>query len=452
MRYNMKNYIVVGVTFLLVACGGGSPDQESTSSFFSASSVRHARVAPPTAVLGERRAYNIFWKDNALVGTSQSSALADFRLTEPQVRLQDISLTFDIDGVSGQLYRLYQAAFGRTPDVKGFGYWKDAVEKNGLTMRDVADTFIKSPESTALYGSSIDDGAFIAHLYQNILHRTGDPDGVSYWANVLKSGAQRAEVLQAFAGSPENRAATAATTAKGMPFAEPGISYIPVSNAQGPKDVPIGTTIDFDGSISTDANDDKLNFNWSLTGKPPGSTTAFTSPTVPKPSLKFDVPGTYQVTLWTNDGHANSYSPAQLSVIAHGIVADSGIYTCSGIDSSAAASLYSMGHTYLDRDKDGKPCTAADVAFERSPPVPSVPDTGIYKCASISHEYAVLLYLQGHTYLDRDHDGKPCEANDLTVEKNTYVPPSPVPSSGMCWVNGYTRSNGTRVSGYWRRC
>jgi hypothetical protein len=29
---------------------------------------------------------------------------------------------------------------------------------------------------------------------------------------------------------------------------------------------------------------------------------------------------------------------------------------------------------------------------------------------------------------------------------------SPSTSSGQCWVNGYTRSNGTRVSGYYRRC
>jgi hypothetical protein len=81
-----------------------------------------------------------------------------------------------------------------------------------------------------------------------------------------------------------------------------------------------------------------------------------------------------------------------------------------------------------------------------------VPDSGTFKCSTISHEYAVLLYLQGHTYLDRDHDGKPCEATDLTVEKNTYTPPAPLPAPKMCYVNGYTRKDGTHVNGYWRRC
>jgi hypothetical protein len=117
--------------------------------------------------------------------------------------------------------------------------------------------------------------------------------------------------------------------------------------------------------------------------------------------------------------------------------------------------LYSTGHTYLDRDKDGIACDAPDLAYEKSPAVPPIADTGIYKCSAITHETAILLYLQGHTYLDRDHDGKPCESTDITLEAPVYVPPTTppsTPSTGMCWVNGYTRKNGTHVNGYWRRC
>ncbi len=85
--------------------------------------------------------------------------------------------------------------------------------------------------------------------------------------------------------------------------------------------------------------------------------------------------------------------------------------------------------------------------------------------------------------LDRDHDGIPCERNeDWTIKPNEPRPgrtastpaplitpsvpstpatqPSPpapstpttTPSSGWCWVNGYTKKNGTQVAGYWRRC
>jgi competence protein ComEC len=76
--------------------------------------------------------------------------------------------------------------------------------------------------------------------------------------------------------------------------------------------------------------------------------------------------------------------------------------------------------------------------------------------------------------LDRDHDGKPCEENEPWRGRSTsslpasapnpvatpsaepvntpVTTPSPSPNAGLCWVNGYTRKNGTYVSGYWRRC
>jgi hypothetical protein len=101
----------------------------------------------------------------------------------------------------------------------------------------------------------------------------------------------------------------------------------------------------------------------------------------------------------------------------------------------------------------------------------SIADTGRYRCSTLTSAQASALYLQGHTYLDRDHDGKPCEANDFTVENATYsVPPTsaaitPAPSpttstsgststssGSQCYVNGYYLSDGTYVQGYYRAC
>lgn len=99
-------------------------------------------------------------------------------------------------------------------------------------------------------------------------------------------------------------------------------------------------------------------------------------------------------------------------------------------------------------------------------------DTGMYRCSDITSAQAYALYLQGHTYLDRDHDGKPCEANDITIENTMYSVPiastgtissASLPSTstsgststgsgGQCYVNGYRRSNGTYVQGYYRSC
>jgi hypothetical protein len=451
----MKKFIPFCFALLLAACGAGTDDPSSPTVLRGSEAALRASSKVSVVTLGERRAYDINWSQGKLTGTAKSIGLSNFQFTDPEVRLPDISLSYNKDGLPGQLYRLYQAAFGRTPDVAGFGFWKDVLENQGLTVSRVASEFLNSAESKALYGDQSDDLVFVDRLYRNVLHRSADSQGASFWLNGLKSGVKRVDVLLGFTDSAENKAATAAAMAKGIAFAEPGVRYIPVSNATGPSHVPVGSVIEVDGSNSTDANGDVLRYSWTVTVKPSGSTAALTNPTAVKASVPLDKPGTYELTLWVSDATSKSYSPAKVVVVAHSIVADSGTYTCSSISAAQAQLLYSTGHTYLDRDKDGIACDAADLAYEKSPTVPRIADTGIYKCSAITHGLAVLLYMQGHTYLDRDHDGKPCEATDINLETPVYVPPTTTPSSpssGMCWVNGYTRTNGTHVSGYWRRC
>ena len=72
-----------------------------------------------------------------------------------------------------------------------------------------------------------------------------------------------------------------------------------------------------------------------------------------------------------------------------------------------------------------------------------------YICSELSDSEATALYLAGHTYLDRDNDGLPCEPYP-----NPYVrPEAPTRSyrSNCHYVSGYTRSNGTYVRGH-NRC
>lgn len=84
-------------------------------------------------------------------------------------------------------------------------------------------------------------------------------------------------------------------------------------------------------------------------------------------------------------------------------------------------------------------------------------DTGRYRCSALSSGEAYSLYLQGHTYLDRDRDGKPCEANDVNIENVSYgLGPtgtsSLANSNNQCYVSGYYRTDGTYVQGYYRSC
>jgi Ca2+-binding RTX toxin-like protein len=68
----------------------------------------------------------------------------------------------------------------------------------------------------ALYGqagalAALDDAAFVTRLYQNVLHRAPDSDGLAWWTARLASGATRADVALGFAGSAEKLAMPADT-------------------------------------------------------------------------------------------------------------------------------------------------------------------------------------------------------------------------------------------------
>lgn len=124
---------------------------------------------------------------------------------------------YDVDGNGGQAYRLYQAAFHRTPDAGGVGYWIAQLD-NGASLRDVAQQFVGSAEFTALYGAAPSDNAYITALYSNVLHRAPDAAGFAYWGGAMHNGGTRADVLQQFSESAENQIALVAVISNGFSY------------------------------------------------------------------------------------------------------------------------------------------------------------------------------------------------------------------------------------------
>jgi methionine-rich copper-binding protein CopC len=125
----------------------------------------------------------------------------------------------DIDGHGGQAYRMYQAAFNRTPDLGGLGFWIDALDK-GLSAKGVAQYFLASPEFQAQYGDGISDQAFVTDLYKNVLHRAPEQGGFDFWMDALHKGTGRADVLFYFSDSAENQATL-------LPLIGNGFAYTP---------------------------------------------------------------------------------------------------------------------------------------------------------------------------------------------------------------------------------
>lgn len=134
-----------------------------------------------------------------------------------RVQFADRGVAFDTDGASGQAYRLYQAAFNRTPDQGGLGYYFKNMDQ-GMSLEEVAQHFIDSPEFTKTYGK-LDSNKFVTQLYANVLHRAPDASGLAYHVDHLDhAGLSQTQLLVQFSESPENQAALIGNIKGGMEY------------------------------------------------------------------------------------------------------------------------------------------------------------------------------------------------------------------------------------------
>ncbi|HEX7135597.1 MAG TPA: DUF4214 domain-containing protein, partial [Iamia sp.] len=98
--------------------------------------------------------------------------------------------------------RLYRAYFLRIPDQAGLDFWI-ARRRSGQSLNQISQSFAQSLEFTTLYGSLSNEG-FVNRIYENVLGRPGEPDGVAFWTSQLNSGARtRGQVMTGFSESPE---------------------------------------------------------------------------------------------------------------------------------------------------------------------------------------------------------------------------------------------------------
>jgi hypothetical protein len=109
-------------------------------------------------------------------------------LSAPQAQLKDMAL-------------LYQAAFGRAPDVGGLDFFVKA----GEPVAQVAKDFLNSSEWLATHAAGATDSAFIDQLYHQVLDRGADAGGQAYWLAQLNSGLSRGDMLLQLARSDEHQ-------------------------------------------------------------------------------------------------------------------------------------------------------------------------------------------------------------------------------------------------------
>ena len=137
---------------------------------------------------------------------------------------QVVALDIGPGDTAGQAYRLYQAAFSRIPDGQGVSYHVNDLEVNGLSLYQVAQNFLASPEFLDKYGLNLSDFDYIDALYQNVLRRSGSEEEVNFYIkNFEKEKTEsgymdRGMALIGFSESPENISLVASQMDGGILF------------------------------------------------------------------------------------------------------------------------------------------------------------------------------------------------------------------------------------------
>jgi len=92
----------------------------------------------------------------------------------------------------------------------------------------------------------------------------------------------------------------------------------PIANAGPPQTVYVGTTVQLDGTGSSDPARLPLTYVWSFVSIPSGSTAALSSTTAAKPTFVADKVGTYKIQLIVNNGH-NSSTPSTVTITSQNL-------------------------------------------------------------------------------------------------------------------------------------
>lgn len=143
---------------------------------------------------------NILQRDPTAAESSYWTATVDSgALTLTQVR-DSLASNTEATTYVDQIVRIYQAAFGRKPDVTGIDGWTDQLRADASALSKIAAGFVNSTEWKNRYGDNTVNDAVLQALYQNVLGRTGSAQEITAWKN---TGQSMSQILIGFSNSAE---------------------------------------------------------------------------------------------------------------------------------------------------------------------------------------------------------------------------------------------------------
>lgn len=121
-------------------------------------------------------------------------------------------LAENAEQTDGPAARLYTAYFARNADL-GVCYWSNKLKSSKMSLLGVSEFFVQSSEFKRLYGGGystnaaepgVDAAEFVGLIYRNVLNRTPDGSGFSFWTRQLQTQRMSpAEVMIGFSESQE---------------------------------------------------------------------------------------------------------------------------------------------------------------------------------------------------------------------------------------------------------
>ncbi|MBN1298630.1 MAG: fasciclin domain-containing protein [Actinobacteria bacterium] len=105
-------------------------------------------------------------------------------------------------GVAGFVTYLYNNLLGRNPDVDGLNTWAGWLESGAMAADTTVSGILASSEAQAMISGYSDD-MFVKYLYMGLFGRNPSSDEVSSWTNILASGVSRMDAVKHFTRSTE---------------------------------------------------------------------------------------------------------------------------------------------------------------------------------------------------------------------------------------------------------
>ena len=132
-----------------------------------------------------------------------------------------------------------------------------------------------------------------------------DPDTTTYSDTELSPGTTYCYVVRAYndTGTSNASKTVCATTSEIQ-------NQPPSANAGADQRVSVGSSVQLDGTDSSDPDGDELTFSWALVDKPQSSSAQIQNPATAQPTLQPDIAGTYRIELTVTDPSGASATDA----------------------------------------------------------------------------------------------------------------------------------------------